>query len=229
MIRRWSHINIFSSTARSTFRVIEAKTSFSLFKTNVKFKNIKKLKIKFSKLKRKAFKRLKHQSNLMQNVRVFKFWALDYRLTRNIARFDYFYYIFLNNTLVYNYSYVARNNEQLSHNAPFLLSNCNKTMLLVLSRMRGSFISRKALAPQNFVSTFAWAPTAFLEFDHVNYVPTYAKYDNSLLPINFTLTPEASNDETVFNEFFFLLEALLLARTALLRQFAHLSLLAITI
>jgi len=102
-------------------------------------------------------------------------------------------------------------------------------MLLVLSRMRGSFISRKALAPQNFVSTFAWAPTAFLEFDHVNYVPTYAKYDNSLLPINFTPTPEASNDEIVLNEFFFFLEALLLARTALLRQFVGLSLLTLTV
>ena len=228
MIRRWSHINMFSSATRPAFRVIEAKTSFSFFKTNVKFKNIKKLKIKFSKIKRKAFKRLKHQSNLMQHARVFKFWALDYRLARNIARFDYFYYIFLNNTLVYNYSYVARNNEQLSHNAPFLLSNCNKTMLLVLSRVRGSFISRKILAPQNFVSTFVWAPAAFLEFDHVSYVPTYSKYDNSLLPISPTLTPDASIDEVTLSEFFNFLGTLLFARTALLRQFANLSLLMLT-
>jgi hypothetical protein len=64
---------MFSSATRPAFRVIEAKTSFSFFKTNVKFKNIKKLKIKFSKIKRKAFKRLKHQSNLMQHARVFKF------------------------------------------------------------------------------------------------------------------------------------------------------------
>ena len=183
MVRRWSHINVFTNLRIRPLRVAETRTRFNLFKANVKFKNLKKLRVKFSKIKRRAFRRLKHRSNFLSYGNVFKFWTLDYRLVRNSARFDYFYYIFLDNILFYNYNYLKNNSEQIFYNTSFLISNLNRIMLSARSLYRSNPLMRGFLANSNHAPSFAWLPDADAQFDLSLYVPIFSKCDDSLVPV----------------------------------------------
>lgn len=126
MVRRWSYLNASSYFSFKLLKKIKKKSNFFLFKTNIKFRRLKKLKIKFTKIKRKPFKRLKHNSFFKIYSNIFKFWSFDYKKMKFFFKYIYIHNLFANSYLIYNYNFLKNNNVNLYYNAPFLFNTQTK-------------------------------------------------------------------------------------------------------
>jgi hypothetical protein len=192
MIRRWSHLNFVACISTRALAKLRKKSKLNLFKVNVKFKHFKKFKIKFTKIRRRAFRRLKRRSSLVPLRNVFKFWTLDYRIIRNLAKFEYFHNLFSFNYLIYNYNYLKNNNENVSYNVDFYISSFNS----ILARAT-SPITCSALTDLKLVSFFGGTPASFSWFNEPVdpesplYVPLASSFDSTFsTPLDYSNVDE---------------------------------------
>jgi hypothetical protein len=170
MIRRWSYINSLNFFSKLVVFKLKKKIKLKLFKKHVKFRKFRKLKLKFFKFRRKAFKNIKHGTNLISLVNTFRHWAVDYKTTRAVIRFEYIFNIFYISFLSVNAIFI-KTTAQNDDLAPSFLFNIfthklNRAVLPIsviynsLSNLKFFYIF------QNKAAGLAWTEDPLLEEDN---------------------------------------------------------------
>lgn len=168
MIRRWSCV-ISINNNFSNLNLFKKKFKINLFKSSV---NLKRASIKFTKFKRKALIRIKHQNNFLIYTNIIKFWIKDYLFNKNYFKFQFFNGIFLNNHSFFNISFIKLKNIEIANNFNFIFANfTNKNMFY--------------FAKFNTLNYFKFLPLSVCFFDsNINKtnasLPSYQLYDNIL-------------------------------------------------
>lgn len=186
MVRRWSYINFFNfHENKNSFHFFKKTFKINVFKKSVSLKRFTK---KYTKFKRKAFNRLRHQSNWMIYHNVFKFWSKDFLFVKNYSRYQYFDGIFINNFIFFNCNFFKNKNINIYCNWNFYFFNFPKTTLNYFYffknaplNVKNSPISKAFFL--NEIKTDDLAFPAYSEWDHVFY-PFYLK--NKKFDFDFT-------------------------------------------
>lgn len=192
MIRRWSCVISINNNFSNT-NLFKKKFKINLFKASV---NLKRASTNYTKFKRKALIRIKHQNNFLIYTNIIKFWIKDYLFNKNYLKFQFFNRIFLNNYSFFNTSLIKLKNNEVLNNFNFIFTNfTNKNMQY--------FIKFKII---NF---FKFLPASTCFFD--NYLtkvncslPSYRVYDN-ILYFNSDVTSNMFDVSIIFNDVFELL------------------------
>lgn len=121
MVRRWSRIN--------NFNFFFKKKTFFSFKKLTRIKNFRSILVarrftkKYTKFKRKAFNRLRHQSNSLLYINIFKFWAKDYLVIKNMVKKQFSLNLFLYNFFFFDWSSCINRNPYIFFNSFFFFVN----------------------------------------------------------------------------------------------------------
>lgn len=99
MVRRWSHLTNINLQASPSFLAFWKTYKKENFKATV---NYKRFAFRFSKLKRKALARWKHQTNWLIYSNIIKHWSNDYLNSRLRFRVQALSNVFEKSMLVYN-------------------------------------------------------------------------------------------------------------------------------
>ena len=174
MVRRWSYINLFNFEEKKKNSFFLKKSyKLTIFKKSVSLKRFNK---KYTKFRRKAFNRLKHQSNWMIYHNVFKFWSKDYLFNKNYARRQYFEGFFLNNFLFFNFNFIKNRNINTFYNWNFYFFNFSKKTFFYFYKHKFSHLNLK-----NSTITKGWY---FSTIDSNNLAfPIYSEWDKNFFPI----------------------------------------------
>ena len=97
MVRRWSRLNDINLSFQN-FSIFNKMYKLKIFRSVVWFK---RFSTGFTKLKRKAFIRMKHRSTFLIYTNVIKFWISDYFFNKKTTQFIYFFQITTNMFLTY--------------------------------------------------------------------------------------------------------------------------------
>jgi len=192
MIRRWSCVIAINNNF-SNSNLFKKKFKINLFKSSV---NLKRASTHYTKFKRKALIRIKHQNNFLIYTNIIKFWIKDYLFNKNYLKFQFFNKIFLHNYSFFNISLIKLKNNEISNNFNFIFSNfTNKNI--------SYFIKFKSL---NF---FKFLPSSVCFFDNHLIkpnctLPSYRIYDD-VLYFNNDVNFNTSDVSFIFNDVFELL------------------------
>lgn len=171
MIRRWSCIINLNNNFKSNFHFFKIY-KINIFKTSV---NFKRFSFKITKFKRKSLVRLKHRSNWMIYTNVIKLWIKDYLFNKGYSRYQFYYKIFINNFIFYNFNFIKNRNENFFYNFNFLFST-------FISKNLSYFHNKNSFNLKNSPLTAAW----FCKTPSVNtsIIPVFSFWDNIFYPYN---------------------------------------------
>ena len=121
MIRRWSYINSFNFFFKEKiFFSFKKLGKIKVFKATLSAKRFTK---KYTKFRRKAFNRLRHQTNSLIYTNLFKFWAKDFLVTKNIIRHQLSFNLYAHNFFFFDWSSCINKNPNIFFNSFFFFVN----------------------------------------------------------------------------------------------------------
>ena len=178
MVRRWSSINTINTSLLS-FAKFAKIFKVSVFRSVV---NYKRYAVKYTKFKRRTLARWKHRTNWIIYLNVIKFWVDDYRLLRQLSRYQFFNKIFTNNFYIYDFNYI-----KVRYAKTF--STFSNMVTISLTKNLHSYFLNKNFYPndrylKNSNLICAFLPENSELGNNINIVPFFSSYDQFLYTPN---------------------------------------------
>lgn len=189
MIRRWSCLITINNNFTSFYK-FKKNFKINVFKTSV---NFKKFTFKFTKFKRKALIRIKHQNNFLIYTNVIKFWIKDFFFQKNYLKFQFLNVIFINNFFRFNSNFFKNKNDEIINNFNFIYFNLiYKNKFYFNKNIKNNFFKFLPLS-------IAFTDQNISESN--NTTPLYNYYENLLYPLNEKISKSYSLED-IFHLFF---------------------------
>jgi len=198
MIRRGSYLNTLNSSLHNFAIFNESKRIF-LFKSSV---SLKRYNAGITKFKRKSAARRKHYSNWFVYLNTLSKWTSDFKIQKQLIKFQYLNKILLTNAFCYNFKHIKPDflfeNKNPSESL-FLFTTLSKKIYSYLHPYRHFYHILKFF---NIAYTF----TTAINFQNtpVHLIPVTPEYDAQFFCIQF--------DNFTINNSSFHLDYLLIAK-----------------
>jgi len=188
VVRRWSCI-INLNNNFNNYKLFFKKYKINVFKNSV---NFKKFSFKITKFKRKSLIRFKHTSNFLIYTNIIKFWIKDYLFNKNYLRYQFLNNIFVYNFYFYNLNYIKNKNNTLINNFNFIFFSFTNKNYFYWTKKKNNFKN------SSIISAFYTSKPLIDE----TIIPTFFKFDNTLLHSNFENRFDEFNFDNLFNFIF---------------------------
>ena len=179
MVRRWSRLKTLNMPLNNFLVFNETKRIF-LFKTSV---SLKRYNVGITKFKRKSVARRKHYSNWFVYLNTLSKWTNDFRIQKQLIKFQYFNKILLTNAFSYNFTHVRPG---------FLLENNEFTQFSFLFTMLSKKVYSYLHPFKNFYNILKFFNIAYVFSDSNDFknvppylVPVASEYDTQFFSVHY--------------------------------------------